>query len=52
MTVGDDVASGGSAFGGSGSQAGVALLVDQTDVPDLIDAVAHGDGLPGAGVGR
>ena len=42
VTVGDDVASGGSAFGGSGSQAGVALLVDQTDVPDLIDAVAQG----------
>jgi hypothetical protein len=42
VTVGEDVGSGGSAFGGSGSQAGVALLVDQADVPDLIDAVAHG----------
>jgi hypothetical protein len=42
VTVGEDVKSGGSAFGGSGSQAGVTLLVDRADVPDLIDAVAHG----------
>ncbi len=43
VTVGEDVKSGGSAFGGSGSKAGVSLLVDSADVPDLIDAVAHGD---------
>ncbi len=43
VTVGEDVASGGGAFGGSGSKAGVTLLVDGADVPDLIDAVAHGD---------
>ena len=43
VTVGEDVKSGGSAFGGSGSKAGVTLLVDDGDVPDLIDAVAHGD---------
>jgi hypothetical protein len=43
VTVGEDVKSGGSAFGGSGSTAGVTLLVDAADVPDLIDAVAHGD---------
>jgi hypothetical protein len=42
VTVAEDVRSGGGAFGGSGSTAGVALLVDQGDVPDLIDAVAHG----------
>lgn len=42
VTVGEDVKPGGSAFGGSGSKAGVTLLVDETDVPDLIDAVAHG----------
>ncbi len=43
VTVGEDVRSGGSAFGGSGSKAGVTLLVDESDVPELIDAVAHGD---------
>ena len=43
VTVAEDVKSGGSAFGGSASSAGVPLLVDQADVPDLIDAVAHGD---------
>ena len=43
VTVGEDVKSGGSAFSGSGSKAGVTLLVDDADVPDLIDAVAHGD---------
>jgi hypothetical protein len=43
VTVGEDVKSGGSAFGGSGSKAGVTLLVDDSDVPDLLDAVAHGD---------
>jgi hypothetical protein len=43
VTIGEDVKSGGSAFGGSGSKAGVSLLVDSADVPDLIDAVAHGD---------
>jgi hypothetical protein len=43
VTVGEDVKSGGGAFGGSGSTAGVSLLVDGADVPDLIDAVAHGD---------
>jgi hypothetical protein len=40
VTIGEDVKSGGSAFGGSGSKAGVSLLVDSADVPDLIDAVA------------
>jgi hypothetical protein len=43
VTVGEDVKSGGSAFGGSGSKAGVTLLVDRDQVTDLIDAVAHGD---------
>jgi hypothetical protein len=43
VTVAEDVKSGSGAFGGSGASAGVALLVDQPDVPDLIDAVAHGD---------
>ena len=43
VTVGEDVKSGGSAFGGSGSKAGVTLLVDEDQVTDLIDAVAHGD---------
>jgi hypothetical protein len=43
VTVAEDVRSGGSSFGGSGSQAGVTLLVDAADVPNLIDAVAHGD---------
>jgi len=42
VTVGEDVRSGGGAFGGSGSKAGVTLLVDRADVPDVIDAVANG----------
>jgi hypothetical protein len=42
VTVGEDVKSGGGTFGGGGSTVGVTLLVDQADVPDLIDAVAHG----------
>jgi len=42
VTVGEDVRSGGGSFGGSGSKAGVTLLVDQADVPDVIDAVANG----------
>ena len=42
VTVGEDVRSGGGAFGGSGSRAGVTLLVDRADVPDVIDAVANG----------
>lgn len=42
VTVGEDVKTGGSAFGGGGSTVGVSLLVDQADVPDVIDAVAHG----------
>lgn len=43
VTVAEDVRSGGSSFSGSGAQAGVTLLVDAADVPNLIDAVAHGD---------
>ena len=43
VTVGEDVRSGSGGFGGSGSRAGVALLVGQDDVPALIDAVAHGE---------
>lgn len=43
VTVAEDVKSGSGAFGGGGASAGVALLVDQPDVPGLIDAVAHGD---------
>jgi hypothetical protein len=42
VTVGEDVKSGSGAFGGGGTTVGVTLLVDQSDVPDLIDAVAHG----------
>ena len=42
VTVAEDVRSGGGTFGGSGTTAGVALLVDRGDVPALIDAVAHG----------
>jgi len=53
VTVGDDVRSAGGAFGGSGSKAGVTLLVDQGDVPGVIDAVAHGSvyvvQVPGSG---
>jgi len=42
VTVAEDVRSGASAFGGSGAKAGVSLLVDQADVPGVIDAVANG----------
>jgi hypothetical protein len=53
VTVAEDVASGGSSFGGSGSKVGIALLVDEADVSGLIDAMAHGDvyvaQVPGAG---
>ena len=42
VTVAEDVNSGGSAFGGSGSKAGVTLVVDGSDVAKVIDAVAHG----------
>ena len=42
VTVAEDVNSGGSAFGGSGSKAGVTLVVDVADVAKVIDAVAHG----------
>jgi hypothetical protein len=42
VTVAEDVRSGGGAFGGTGSTAGVTLLVDQQDVPAVLDAVAHG----------
>ena len=42
VTVAEDIRSAAGAFGGSGAQAGVALLVDTGQVPDLIDAVAHG----------
>jgi hypothetical protein len=43
VTVAEDVKAGGSAFGGSASKAGVALLVDGDSVSGLIDAMAHGD---------
>jgi hypothetical protein len=43
VTVAENVKSGGGAFGGSGSKAGIALLVDGADVSSLIDAMAHGD---------
>jgi hypothetical protein len=43
VTVAEDVKAGGSAFGGSGSKAGIVLLVDGNDVANLIDAMAHGD---------
>jgi hypothetical protein len=43
VTVAEDVKSAGGTFGGSGSTAGVALLVDGDDVAGLIDAMAHGD---------
>lgn len=42
VTVGEDVRSAGGSFGGSGSKAGVTLLVDRSDVPAVIDAVANG----------
>jgi hypothetical protein len=41
-TVAEDVRSSGGAFGGSSDRAGVTVLVDQADVPAVIDAVAHG----------
>lgn len=41
-TVAEDVRANGSAFGGNGNKAGVALLVDGVDVAGLIDAMAHG----------
>jgi hypothetical protein len=43
VTVAEDVKAGGSAFGGSASKAGIALIVDGADVASLIDAMAHGD---------
>ncbi len=42
VTVGEDVRASGSGFGGSGSTAGVALLVADADVPAVIDAMANG----------
>lgn len=42
VTLGEDVRTGGSAFGASGAKAGVTLLVDRAQVPRVIDAVAHG----------
>ena len=54
VTVGEDVKSGSGTFGGGGTTVGVTLLVDQSDVPDVIDAVAHGSvylvQVPSAGV--
>jgi hypothetical protein len=41
-TVAEDVRSSDGAFGGSTDRAGVTVLVDQSDVPAVIDAVAHG----------
>lgn len=41
-TVAEDVRSSDGAFGGSSDRAGVTVLVDQGDVPAVIDAVAHG----------
>jgi hypothetical protein len=56
VTVGEDVRSGGSSFGGGGAKVGLTLLVDQEDVPEVIDAVANGAvyvaALPGAGAER
>lgn len=42
VTVADDVDSGRSTFGGSGSKAGVTLFVAGPDVAKVIDAMAHG----------
>lgn len=42
-TVAEDVRSSDGAFGGSSDRAGVTVLVDRSDVPAVIDAVAHGD---------
>lgn len=56
VTVGEDVRSGDGAFGGSGAKAGVTLLVDEADVPDVIGAVANGSvyvvQVPGSGSTR
>lgn len=56
VTVGEDVRPGGAAFGGSGSKAGVTLLVDQGDVPEVLGAVANGSvyvvQVPGSGSTR
>jgi hypothetical protein len=43
VTVAEDVKASGGGFGGSGSKAGITLLVDGDDVSSLIDAMAHGD---------
>lgn len=42
VTVAEDVRTGGGAFGGSGATVGLSLLVEESDVPDVIDAMAHG----------
>lgn len=42
VTVAEDVRTSGSAFGGSGATVGLSLLVEETDVADVIDAMAHG----------
>lgn len=42
VTMADDVDSGRSTFGGSGSKAGVTLFVAGPDVAKVIDAMAHG----------
>lgn len=41
VTVAEDVRSADGAFGGGGATAGVALLVDVADVPEVIAAAAH-----------
>jgi hypothetical protein len=43
VTVGDDVDRGSAGFGATGSDVGLTLLVDESDVATLIGAVAHGD---------
>jgi hypothetical protein len=42
VTVAEDVRAGGGAFGAGGSTAGMTLLVDRSDVPGVLAAVAHG----------
>jgi hypothetical protein len=42
VTVAEDVRSGGGAFGAGGSTVGMTLLVDDGEVPRVLDAVAHG----------